>query len=276
MNTEYDILTQVRFNHRFFSNNKLECLTIKADANTEQLILKLGLIFKPFSDGFVILYSSFNNDEKIDREKILDNTILRFQMTLNDSYFFNYTNGDIKNWASSFYYFENNINQQKTFSNQNLHKEEYVSDIDTVNINEFDQPFFKKPFGVIDIQLHNDLQANYYINFKEKESYWRYIIMSDHLKKLQQPAIIGNSEVFEGPTNVTLPNNQEALSFVSTIPISHKQIPNQYFKLVDHYENTSNTFKIVMKALPVPDTKHISSLIKNNNDPKLYSEIFIY
>jgi hypothetical protein len=276
LNTEYEILTQVRFNHRFFSSNKLECLTIKADANTEQLILKLGLLFKPFSNGFLILYSAFNHDEKIDREKILDNTILRFQLTLNDPYFFNYTNGDIKNGASSFYYFENNSNQQKTFSNQNLHKEEYVSAIDTVNINEFDQSFFKKPFGVIDIQLHNDLQANYYINFKEKESYWRYIIMSDHLKKLQQPAIIGNSEVFEGPTNVTLPNNQEAVSFVSVRPIRLKQRPDQYFKLVDHYKEEESTFNVLINALPVPDTRHMPLIIKNKNDEKYYSEIFIY
>ena len=78
MRTEYVLLTQVRLKHRFFSNTKLECFAVKPDANTQQSFLNLGIVFKPLSDGFILFYNSIANQEEINRNDLLDNTVLRF------------------------------------------------------------------------------------------------------------------------------------------------------------------------------------------------------
>ena len=276
MIAEYEILTQVEFRHRYFLNHKLECFSVKPDLKTDRFLSRSGLVFKPFNDGFKLFFNSLNNQEKIIRNDILDDFVLRFHIELTDPCFFNYTDCGAIKCNTGFYHFNNFTGKKERFSIKNLHNEEFVSVEDTVDESTFEEKFLIKPFGIIELQLRYDLQTEYVLHFREIETYWRYIIMSDHLKKLQQPAIIGNSEVFEGPTNVTLHNNQEAISFVSVSPISHKQRPDQYFKLVDHYKEEESTFNVIINALPVPDTSHMPSIIKNKNDKKYYSEIFIY
>ncbi|OXA95888.1 hypothetical protein [Flavobacterium hercynium] len=276
MIAEYEILTQVEFKHRYFLNNKLECFTIQPDHNTNAFFLKSGIVFKAFNNGFKLLFASFQNQEKKDRSSVLEDFVLRFQITLNDPYFFNYTDCGAKKWDSGLYHFNNFGKKEERFGIENLHKEEFVSNEDTVDESTFGQKFLRKPFGIIELQLRYDLQTAYVVHFREIESYWRYIIVGDHFKNLAQLAIIGKDVAFEGPGNITLPDNREGISFVSLSPIGHKQRPDQYFKLVDHYTEEESAYTILIKALPVPDTKHISSIIANKNDNKYYSEIFIY
>jgi len=273
---EYEILTQVEFKHRYFLNNKLECFTVQPDNNTNAFFLKSGLIFKAFNTGFKLLFASFQNGEKKDRSSVLEDFVLRFQITLNDPYFFNYTDCGAKKWDSGFYHFNNFGEEKERFSSINLHNEEFVSNADTVDESTFGQKFLRKPFGIVELQLRYDLQTAYVVHFREIESYWRYIIVGDHFKNLAQLAIIGKDVAFEGPGNITLPDNREGISFVSLSPIGHKQRPDEYFKLVDHYTEEESAYTILIKALPVPDTKHISSITANKNDNKYYSEIFIY
>jgi hypothetical protein len=273
---EYEILTQVEFKHRYFLNNKLECFSIQPDYDTNHFFLRSGLVFKSFNNGFKLFFNSFNNQETIKRNDILDDFVLRFHIVLNDPYFFNYTDSGVKNWDSSFYHFNNFAGKKERFSIKNLHNEEFVSVEDTVDDRAFGQKFLRKPFGIIALQLRYDLQTEYVVHFREIESYWRYIIVGDHFKNLSQLAIIGKDVAFEGPGNIILPDNREGISFVSLLPIGHKQRPDQYFKLVDHYKEEEGTFNILINALPVPDTKHISSIAENKNDKKYYSEIFIY
>lgn len=276
MITEYEILTQVKFRNRFFSNNKLECFTIQPDLNTEHFFLRSGIVFKVFNDGIMLFFNSFAYHESISRNAILDGSVLRFKIILNDHYFFNYTDGELDDFSTSLYYFNNAAKVENGFSNQNLQLDEFVSIKDGVDINDFDQQFFKKPFGVIDIQLHKDLQNEYFLSFKEKESHWRYIIVSDYLINTTQLAILGDDVEFEGPEKIFLPNGKEVLSFVSVTPINHREKPKKYYKLVDYYEKGSSTFKIMINMLPIPDINTISSSVKVTNDSKQFSEIFIY
>lgn len=257
MISEYEILTQIEFKHRYFLNNKLECFTVHPDHKTNHFFLKSGFVFKSFNNGFKLLFNSLNNQEKIKRNEILDDFVLRFHIVLNNPYFFNYTDYRIKKLDSGFYYFNNFVGKKEKFSIKNLHNEEFVSVEDTVDESTIEQKFLKKPFGIIDLQLRYDLQTEYELHFREIESYWRYIIVGDHFKNLSQLVIIGKNIAFEGPENITLPDNRKAISFVSILPIGHKQRPDQYFKLVDHYKEEETTFNVLINALPVPDIKHI-------------------
>lgn len=276
MIAEYEILTQVEFKHRYFLNNKLECFTIQPDHNTNHYFLRSGLLFKSFNNGFKLFFNALSNQETVNRNDILDDFVLRFHIVLNDPYFFNYTDCGAEEWNSGFYHFDNFGEKKERFSIKNLHYEEFVSNQDTVEERTFEQKFLRKPFGIIELQLRYDLQREHVVHFREVESYWRYIIVGDHFKNLSQLAIIGKDVAFEGPGNITLPDNREGLCFVSPFPIGHKQRPDQYFKLVDHYNEKESLFNVLINALPVPDTKYISLTTENKNDKKYYSEIFIY
>lgn len=97
MIAEYEIVTQVEFRHRYFLDHKLACFSIKPDLKTGRFLSSSGLVFKAFNGGFKLFFKSLNNQEKIKRNDILDDFVLRFHIKLNDSYFFNYTDcGAIK------------------------------------------------------------------------------------------------------------------------------------------------------------------------------------
>jgi len=277
MQVEYDILTNVLFRHRYFSNGRLECLTVRPDKETAAVLLNRGLVFKLFKDGFTVLYEAFHNGQAREKSELIkDNITLRFCLTLTDANFFNYTDGGIENIPTSVYYFHNK-NDQRVQSNY-LNQEEFVSSADVVSHESFGEISFTKPFAFIDITIHSDLQAEYMLSFKEKQTYWRYVLVSDHLKDLQQPAILGEEEVFTGPDKLTLPDKKEALSFVSSSPISLKQIASKQFKLVENYQSGSAGYKTIIRSLPGPDVSRISSIGDRDtkNTKTTYSEIFIY
>lgn len=273
---EYEILTQVEFRHRYFLNHKLECFSIKPDLKTARFLRRSGLVLREFNNGFKLFFKSLNNQETIKRNDILDDFVLRFHIELNDPCFFNYTDCGARKWDTGFYHFNNFTGKKERFSIKNLHNEEFVSVEDTVDESTFKKKFLIKPFGIIDLQLRYDLQTDYVLHFREIECYWRYIIVGNHFKNLSELAIIGKNVAFEGPENITLPDNREGISFVSLLPIRLKQRPDQYFKLVDHHKEEESTFNVLINALPVPDTRHMPSIINNKNDKKYYSEIFIY
>ncbi|MDP4209279.1 MAG: hypothetical protein Q8928_10755 [Bacteroidota bacterium] len=277
MQVEYDILTNVIYRHRYFSNLKLECFSIHPDKSSEDVMLNNGLIFKPFKDGFVLLYEAYSNGQRRERVEILDSSItLRYYLTLTDNNFFNYTDGGMDNLVDSIYYLHNiNDNRTKPSLGSLLHLDEFVSKADIYSCKSFGETFSIKPFAIIDIHLNKELLTEYSLIFKEKQTYWRYVLVSEYLKNLQQPAILGEQEIFIGPDNIQLPNKQEALYFTSNIPISLSQSPLKHFKLVENYEKGSPAYRVVMRLLPTPNPANISTISNIRND-KIYSDIFIY
>ena len=279
MQVEYDILTNISFRHEYFSSTRLECLTVRTNKSTEDLMLNRGLLFKPFKDGFALLYETLQNGEQRNKATLLEGALtLRFYVTLTDPNFFNYTDANMQHVAASVYYFHNNkATRPESFSANLLHQEEFISEADEVSYEDFGERSFTKPFALIDLNLNEALQAEYSLHFKEKKTYWRYVLVGDHLKDLQQPAILGEQEVFDGPDKLLLPDKREALSFVSSTPISLKQRPEKQFKLVENYEAGATSHKVIIRSLPVPDITRISSLgnLGEKNKKNMYSEIFI-
>lgn len=151
MIAKYEIVTQVEFRHRYFSNHKLECFNIQPDHKTNHYFLSSGLVFKSFNNGFKLFFNSLDNQETIKRIDILDDFVLRFHIVLNDPYFFNYTDCGVKKWDTSFYHFNNFAGKKERFSIKNLHNEEFISVEDTVDESTFEEKFLRKPFGVIDL-----------------------------------------------------------------------------------------------------------------------------
>lgn len=278
MHIKYEILTNILFRHKYFSHQRLECLSVQPSKSTEQLLLNNGLVFKSFKDGFALFYESFSNGDAQTKQSLqMRNITLRFYVTLSESSFFNYTEIGKMDISTTFYHFHNMFERKDSFAPNLLHQEEFVSEADSISEEEHGEQYFRKPFALVDININNEILDEYVISFKEKQTYWRYILMSEHLKELHQPAILGEQAIFNGPIKKVLPNKSEVLSFESNKPISLNQVPLKHFKLVENYENESSLYKTVIRLLPTPNTNSISS-IKDITDskPTEYSEIFIY
>lgn len=235
------------------------------------------MLFKAGNDGFTLLYETSSNGTKRSRQEILDGeTSLRFHVTLTDSNFFNYTETGIETITETVFYFHNiGGDKNERSSTANLHEKDFVSKADVRSCEEIGERFFTKPFAVIDLCLLKDLSSQMYIYFREKQTYWRYILAGDYLQTLQKPAVISDVNTFKGPQKLVLPDKKEALAFVSEAPIGLNQIPGKTFKLVENYEPEMKTYRIVKRMLPTPDISSISLLDKEDKT-KQYSEIFIY
>lgn len=278
MNIEFDILFTLQLKHNYFADGKLKKVAIDITPGTKIKLNNNGLLFKPFNDGFRILYDKNFAGQKRTREMALDGiTVLRFHLTLNDSDFFNYTGGISKEIISNLFYFHNIPGTSpQSFSSTVLHEEELVTDSNLVSESRFTDLPLNKPFGVLDVRLNEDLSPLLTIHFGEKKTYWRYVIAGNHLLNLKSPAILGEEVNFVGPERIVLPDAREAITFESPAPISLKQSYNQLFRLVENYNKEDSKYKIILKSLPVPDIRTISALPKEESiKENTYSEIFI-
>jgi hypothetical protein len=269
MNFSHKELVRINFRHSYFLDGIPNCFSVKPTIETERFFLNNNLLFKNKNSHFIIAYESFNNGIERTMEDVLElNAILRFTITLTDSLFFNYTSISTSDISNSIFHFHN-FNEDKR---QFLHSDENVLLKDLVSVSNFDFNFFIKPFALIELQLNNIHSKEYIINFKEKQTHWRYLIVSEHLKDLSEPAVIGPT-AFNGPIEIILPDSKTALSFESTIPIGIKQRSEQSFQLVENYNLSSNKGKIVIKNLPQPNVNNISKIRDEGQNE--YSEIII-
>lgn len=275
MNSTFKVLFKVLFKHNYFSDKKLNCIDVTPSSETKLIFRNYGLQLNSFYGGFNIVYEEKFSNEK--REKNDINVTLRFILTLKDTDFYNYTSEFTQDIVNNICYFHNISEKRSSFSMEVLHTNEYVSERDIIKNDKFDQNFFTKPFGVLDILFEENSPNEFTINFQEKSTFWRYIIVGEHFLNLNEPAVIFGKEVFVGPEKIVLPNNREALTFESLAPISLFQVQKNNHQLVENYTSTSSKYKVILKALPSPDIKNITALPrKEGKENRYYSEIFIY
>ncbi|WP_306550163.1 hypothetical protein [Daejeonella sp.] len=278
MKYAYEVLLNVSFNHTYFLNNVFESLTFMPSSSTQLLFLNNGLLLKAYRGGFRILYDTNFNGSLRSREDLISNVLeCRFNISLSDNNFYNYTSidegADIRNKVFHFFNKAENDFDLKPM----MHKGDFVSDMDLKSIVEIDETYFVKPFGILDIRIAKDLPFSYSLNFKAKETFWRYVLMSDDLQSLNNPAIIDNSgiELFDEPEFIKF-SGTTGLAFKSKKPISFSQQSIQNFQLVENYDPKYSRHKVVMRALPKANPELIT-LIKSDIEieNKNYSEIFI-
>ena len=148
------------------------------------------------------------------------------------------------------------------------------------------EDFFSKPFGQISIRLNPDPVYNFgqkfILQFDSLSTYRQYILRSPHLQDLKDPAILDklNQPVFEMPAQMTLPDNQKAVSIISKNSIPLTSTPQRNFRLVNDFNETNNSFKELNPPmiLPDPDINMISNLAGNKDDSikkKIFNNYFI-
>lgn len=271
MDIKYSILFRVDFRHAYFADDIPDCFSVRPTADTEKFLLNNGMLLKVKHGGFMIAFESHNNGQAYTGDSILaSGETLTFAVSLKDPLFFNYTAVEAADIGTSAFYFHNHNTAGRSSS---LHASEYAGAEDLVPAKDLPQQFFTKPFALIEIRLNDAYTGDYEIRFKEKSTYWRYLLVSDHLRELDKPAVLNGSIVFTGPVEMELPGKKTALAFESGIPVSIRQRSEKTFQLVENYDAGSNKGKTVIKTLPHPDINIVSKL--NTDNSKEYSEIVI-
>ncbi len=279
MRYAFDTLMKVQFNHSYFADNVFNSLSINVGNKTMEVINNMGLLVKVFKGGFYILYDQNFTGKHRTREDVLnENLKFEFTLTLKDPHFYNYTANLPAQINNAIFYFNNSLKIPSASPNTNLlHNGEFVSEKDVYKLWYFKERFFNKPFAKLDLTLNSQLGTNYYINFKSKATYWRYIMMSDYLQQLNNPAIIStdNNDIFGKPLKINLPDDREVNAFVSSVALDLSQYASNTFQLVENYETGSSKYRVVIRALPIPDIHHLSGIAQNNKAFN-YSDILIH
>lgn len=281
MANKYDILFSVSFGHDYFGGDEYGAFNVLPTQVTKNDLVRLGFIYKAIHGGFRILFDTQFQGSFRSRDEALKSAIeLVFNINNIDPNFLTYTGGVAE---------ENDIDFSKTifcFTNQpvgtttlrkTLQETASVGSNEMIRLVDYPEKFFSKPFGQIRIVLCEGLVTTFKISFAAKFTQWRYILASDFLKTLTNPAIINKvtGELFIGPETLLLPRNGEVLSFYSANPIMLTAKPNKSFQLVENYGADSGRLRVVVGVLPNPIPGAISSLPGLELAKIKYLEIFL-
>lgn len=274
MASTYNTLTEVLFKHTYFPGEIPVGFTVSPDDATRHLLLRLGLICKISANRIVLYYDAAFAGYPRTREQVLSHAdTLVFTIANTDAAFLNYTgNIETGNISKSIFLFSNLVNEELRGG---LTKANYVSTDDMVPVEQTGRSFFSKPFGLLLIRLHKELDSSLVIQFQAKATYWRYVLTSEHLKTLVNPAIVHKEtrEAFIGPENFLLPDQREAIVFRSAVPVEMTALPNKSFQLLENYEQASGKGRVIIGMMPNPNNNTISSL--PGGEKLNYSEIFL-
>jgi hypothetical protein len=276
MNINYEILTEVRFEHEYFSS-MFSAFNVCPSEDSRKKLRDFGMEFREQYGRFFIFFDVFHGGEKRSREAVLSKALcLVFTLELTDLMFFNYTAVLSMNVQQSVFYFSNRI-----VGKQALHRQELVSDKD---VYAYPLTFFRedgmvKPFGKIVLKIAPGLLDVYLIRFEAMATYWRYILVSDYLKAIKNPVVLDQQTqvIFKGPNPIELPSGLTGVAFVSPEPIKLSSKTAARYQLLENSEDNPEKRRVIVRALQNPNPVYISSLpveqepnIKSN-----YSEIII-
>jgi len=285
MEIKMAILSEVQYRHGYFKDQLCRCLSVAPAESSLREMINHGLMLKTSSGGFKLLYDTRHAGSLRSRSDVVRNGIvIRLLLRLEDPGFYNYTTPSPADISRQVFYFCNRPG--RTF----LHNEEQVSAGDLVETIAPGKPPgkkivlapsrhrpFEKPFAILDFYLYPGLEKNYHILFQPLSTWWNYILVGNHLKELRDPAIIntGTKENFAGPSTVRLPDERTGLSFLSPAPMALSEQPAAPCILVENFDPVTGKYKIVVAALPIPDTRMISKT-QARKKPADFSEILLY
>jgi len=304
MNSRMAILTEVEFRHGYFKDGLSRPLSFTPADSSLRKMMSHGLLLKAKPGGLMLLYDTTHAGSQRSRADVLTRGLsIRVLLRLEDSFFFNYTSPLPFDTGRQVLYFCNRPG--RLF----LHKKEQVSGSDLFELTApCERPGrkiilepsarrpFEIPFAILDLRLYpGRLEEHYAISFQARSTWWNYILVGDHLKELQDPAILFTgskhtdpvrkadpakqtdqaNRLFKGPISVPLRDDRTGLSFMSPDLMEASETPGSTCTLVENYDPVTERYKVVIATLPVPDTRIISrGNIHDNTADR--SEIFLY
>jgi len=249
---KFEQLLKIHVEHKYFDGFPFSGYRLSPSKETQSLFLKYGLKVKSQSGSLLVYFENPFEGSNRDRASVLKEQItLQFHLEITDPSFYQYTGNLPHHLSKIIFWFSNFKEDQQVLSTSNLlHLSEFVSESDIKP-----SPDASHYFGHIAIQFDVDLKEDFYIRFLNKSTHWRYIFVSDHLLDHEQLAVVdvNNQILFSEPEIVTFPNGLKGIAITSAEPIALLQHTNVHFRLVDHYDASTNHFeKEWISKLPDP------------------------
>ncbi|CAN5424979.1 hypothetical protein BH09BAC1_BH09BAC1_21630 [soil metagenome] len=158
-------------------------------------------------------------------------------------------------------------------------------------------PFFvdrhfgwQKPFAVVEFffntkvrenarPINNDLTVtplNFVLGFNRRSVFWKYYIMSGHLRELDGLAIANGKSgpVFIGPEKEQVLGKHESETFISDRVLDFTESRTYKFQLHKNFDPQKANDKPGIKALPNPEPDQLKPMA--GKPGQYYTEIFIY
>lgn len=278
MQQQYEIAFSIFFRHEFFLSGDLKCLTVKPSGKTADILKRAGAIMHVFQNGVHVLYESYIAGRKRSRTEFLEEGwTLTFLLENTDPNFFNYTSAFDMDLICNYFHFENDASSPASDKGL-LHKDRFAGQDDIRSIYDIASEYFIKPFGMVRILVHKEMENSFEIAFAGISTYWCYVLTQDYLQELVSPAIIHKEtkQAFSGPEPIQLPNDKTAMAFFSQEPIPVREYQKACYQLVENYNALTQRFKVVLPSLPYPNRNYISKLKSvSDSKGKNYSYIFI-
>jgi hypothetical protein len=296
---KFETLFTIQVEHNYFSDNLFRGFKISPTDDSRQLMKRYGIIYRAVPGGFTILFESFFAGEERNREKLLaEELVFHFRMQLTDQLFYNYTASVPTDLSDKIFWFSNVDEKRKPKKNQKiLHQDEFAGPAEALLLAvlrkkqediliqagqadaknmilfawpggpSFNELYFSRPFGFIEIQLNNLLEEKMNIRFSTMSTFWRYVLLSDYLQNWPDAAIIDNSsgKKLQGPEALTLPDGRTVKSFITEKPVELTQKRNTSFQLIEHYDPSNDQQSKDQNVLPNPDISNVSKINFSGN-----------
>lgn len=238
LTSSYTPLVTVDFSHDYWGDQPFRGVRFSP------YTMEPGILFRARPGGFTLYFDANFRGRARTRAQVLESApALLFAVTLQDSYFYNYTDLPL----NTFCYWNE-------YGNAGLHQETTDG--------------APPPFGILELTLDKDLLPHYAYRFATRSTYWRYVLVGEALAQLENPSIVDpqTKEAFDGPQTVTLRNDRTAVTFISKNPIALTEPAARRFQLLEQG-------RVVMGMLPTPDVRFISSAIPGSS---FAAEILLY
>lgn len=268
----FDLLTEIYFRHQFFADYCFRGIRVLVPQQTATDMRRYDLLFRRLPDRFVLLYNNGDADRR--GQLLREQLTLTFDLQLQDSLFYNYTELHQTDIPGSILLFSNVAGNAAG----KLHKQDVVTVSEVTPFEQQGGTISARPFARIVLLLTPGLSDSYEISFAARATRWCYFLMSANLNTLSGPAIIDTSGKvhFTGPQAITLRDGTRTNVFVSEETVTLMQRPVHTFQLVDEAD-PGGILRTIIPALPSPDIQTISAAgIPGYDRTQAYSEIFLY
>lgn len=253
--SNYNIVFRVSIFHSYFENSICNCVSINLKPAAAFLLKRFNFMIRNTINGIEFYSNSSNVSALLNYiSEATSLTSFDFELTTNNDGF-NYFTDLPMDWAGQLAY----------DSKYKLNRQEQGT---TQLVPQLSASMYQPIFGSLVVHF-NDLMKNvpvhFTIDYKARATQWQYFIINKSAMKLDNPKIIGKSEIeFEGPQNITIETGENAMLFSSNenlIPLN--ALPIYKFDLIDSptKEIIKNTpVKTIIKGLPTPGVAQVGIL----------------
>jgi hypothetical protein len=294
---QYRSLFNIILKNNYFDDKNLRNFVIVPTNETQQLINHLGFIYKQNDSGFVVLADIQHPDHSslVFEGYLGKNIKLDFLIYIQDPIFRNYTNLPYNNSDQIFLFTNRNL---QASDKVNLHKAEFVSDQDLIELAEINKNDKRSagsrnikgsPFGRIELLFNDEIlekildglidneipEFKYEINFDSRSTIWKYIIIPNYSRKLKELRISmleGDTVRFSSPQSIEI-NEKEALMIQTEEPVKYQEFYDFSFQL--KRGSGGNGGKTVIKKMQYAPIDRIVPVDKNNKENYI-AEIYVY